>query len=251
MARYSVIVIKFESKTSRVFAIRPQPDARSCGPTCLHALYQYFGDDVPLKRVIAETPHLETGGTLAVFLACHALKRGYRASIYTYNLQMFDPTWFAPGVDLRERLHAQRRVKRDARLHAATGGYLEFLDLGGRLRYKELTRQLLRQILTRGIPILTGLSATFLYGTAREVSATDEFDDVRGEPAGHFVVLTGYDRETRRVMVNDPMQDNPVAAGHRYPVHADRLINAILLGIVTYDANLLVIQSGEPPKSLP
>jgi hypothetical protein len=229
-------------RPTRAFAIRPQPDERSCGPTCLHALYQYFGDDVSLKRVIAETPNLETGGTLAVFLACHALRRGYRASIYTYNLQMFDPTWFAPGVDIGERLAEQRRVKRDARLHAATEGYLEFLGLGGRLRYKELTRQLLRQILTRGLPILTGLSATFLYGTAREVSATDEFDDVRGEPSGHFVVLTDYDRETRQVTVNDPMQDNPVAAGHRYHVHVDRLINAILLGIVTYDANLLVVQ---------
>jgi hypothetical protein len=42
------------------------------------------------------------------------------------------------------------------------------------------------------------------------------------------------------------MQDNPVAAGHRYHVRVDRLINAILLGIVTYDANLLVIQPRTP-----
>jgi len=35
-----------------------------------------------------------TGGTLAVNLANHALRRGYRALIVTYNLTVFDPSWF-------------------------------------------------------------------------------------------------------------------------------------------------------------
>ena len=30
----------------------------------------------------------------AVFLACDALRKGYSATIYTYNLMVFDPTWF-------------------------------------------------------------------------------------------------------------------------------------------------------------
>jgi hypothetical protein len=44
------------------------------------------------------------------------------------------------------------------------------------------------------------------------------------------------------VLVADPMYDNPVSKTHRYEVSIDRLINAILLGILTQDANLLVIQ---------
>lgn len=75
-----------------------QPDDHTCGPTCLHAVYQYFGDDVPLNQVVHETDFLEEGGTLAPLLGCHALRRGYQAKIYTWDLRVFDPTWFAPGA---------------------------------------------------------------------------------------------------------------------------------------------------------
>jgi hypothetical protein len=59
-----------------------------------------------------------------VWLACHALRRGYDATIYTYNLQLFDPTWFVNGeaVNLADRLEAQRRAKPDARIAEATEG---------------------------------------------------------------------------------------------------------------------------------
>src|SRR5450432_4245796 len=76
------------------FDIKAQPDEVTCGPTCLHALYQYYHDNISLKDVIKEVKSLKTGGTLAVMLGNHALKRGYRAFIYTYNLNIFDPTWF-------------------------------------------------------------------------------------------------------------------------------------------------------------
>src|SRR5262245_26599770 len=33
------------------FDIKAQPDEVTCGPTCLHALYQYYGDKISLKQV--------------------------------------------------------------------------------------------------------------------------------------------------------------------------------------------------------
>lgn len=227
-------------------SIEPQPTDSTCGPTCLQAVYRYFGDDVELPALISEVQPLETGGTLAVSLANHALARGYKARIYTFNLVAFDPTWFQrPGVDFRERLLAQSRVKRDPRLQAATRAYLEFLERGGELRLEDLTRKLIRRWLGRGRPILTGLSATYLYGCSREVG-TDVLraDDLAGVPTGHFVVLCGYDRKTREVLVADPMRDNPRFGGHSYWVGIDRVIAAILLGVLTYDANLLVLEPG-------
>src|SRR5271163_3163697 len=76
------------------FDIKAQPDEVTCGPTCLHALYQYYNDSISLKEVIREVKSLKTGGTLAVMLGNHALKHGYKAYIYTHNLNIFDPTWF-------------------------------------------------------------------------------------------------------------------------------------------------------------
>lgn len=74
------------------FQILPQPNNSTCGPTCLHAVYQYYGETIGLDQVVREVPMLREGGTLAVFLACHALRRGYGTTIYTYNLQVFNPT---------------------------------------------------------------------------------------------------------------------------------------------------------------
>lgn len=230
-------------ETQIPFEILPQPNEITCGPTCLHALYRYYGEDLVLDRVVDEVPMLEEGGTLAVLLACHALRRGYRARIYTYKLQIFDPTWLAPrGPDLRERLRAQMEFKTDPKFRLASEAYLEFLSLGGELMGEDLTASLLRRYLKNGIPVLTGLSATWLYRTPREFGRDGEFDDIRGEPSGHFVVLCGYNREARTVRVADPLQPNPLAVHPLYDMAVDRVINAILLGILTYDANLLIIE---------
>jgi hypothetical protein len=228
------------------FVVDPQPDDETCGPACLHGIYRYYGDDVPLSRVASELHRLDRGGTLDVFLANHALKRGYKVTLLTYNLEIFDPTWFAlPAEEIRAKLEAQAAVKKWKRLQAATRGYDEFLRLGGTLELRDLDPSLLRKYLKRGIPVITGLSATYLYRAVRDIPETNEDHDVRGEPVGHFVVLTGYRKHPREVLIADPLQTNPLVGSRYYAVGAHRLIGAILLGAVTYDANLVVIE----PKS--
>lgn len=224
--------------------IQPQPDEVTCGPTCLHAVYNYFGDSIPLEQVVQEVPMLDGGGTLSVLLGSHALKRGYRARIYSYNVQVFDPTWF--DLDCRQitgKLREQIAGRTDEKLKAASEGYLRFLELGGELRFNDLKRDLIRHHLNQQVPILTGLSATYLYRCAREFGPNLDYDDIRGEPSGHFVVLRGYNRVTRTVDVADPLRPNPAfREQQRYAVDIDRVINAILLGILTYDATLLIIR---------
>ncbi len=228
--------------------ILPQPDNHTCGPTCLHAVYRFFGDELPLEQVIRETPQLCEGGTLAVMLGCHALRRGYLATVFSCNLQVFDPTWFLPkSPPLRERLLSQKAMKATPKLQVATEGYLEFLNLGGRIRMEDFTGNLFRRYLKKEVPILTGLSATNLYRSMREFGPNCDPDDVRGEPVGHFVVLCGYDPTHRSVLVADPFWANPVRSGHHhYEVSVDHVIRSIMLGILTYDANLLVIQPRPP-----
>ena len=229
--------------------ILPQPDLTTCGPTCIHAVYRYYGLDISLPDVITAIPMLEEGGTLAVVLACDALRRGFQAVIYTFNLQLFDPSWFnGPPVDLAAKLRAQRQVKENPKLRAATDYYLEFLERGGELRMQDLTSDLLRRHLRRSTPILTGLRATYLYQEKREVDTGVE-DDITGLPTGHFVVLCGYDKANKEALVADPLLPNPMAPAQLYHVSMDRLRCAILLGIMTYDANLLVVtQPGKEHK---
>lgn len=241
--------------------ILPQPDDESCGPTCLHAVYRYWGDRRPLGSVIDSVRSLNmTGagrGTLAVMLGVHALAAGYRASLYTFNLQMFDPTWFhddleADGRVLAEKLSAQMAAKSptDPRFRVATESYLEFLQLGGNIRFCDLTSELISGFISAGRPVLTGVSATYLYKCAREFGPNDDYDDVRGEPTGHFVVLHGYDESNRLVRVADPLADNPGFEVQGYDIPLARLVPAIMLGVLTYDANLLIIEpKNEPPRT--
>jgi len=220
----------------------PQPDETTCGPTCLHAVYRYWGESPALEDVIARTHRLEEGGTFAVFLGCDALRSGYRAALYTYNVTVFDPTWFTqPGVDIAESLRRQSEAKQSPRLRNVTEGYLEFLERGGRLRFADLSPALVRGLLRFKLPIITGLSSTYLYRARREFGAASTPDDVRGVPVGHFVVIAGHDPQQRRVLVVDPYQPHPYGKSHEYWISIDRAVAAILLGIVTHDANLLVV----------
>ncbi len=227
--------------------ILPQPDDASCGPTCLHAVYRHFGDEQPLAKIMREVDRLPNGGTLAVLLGCHALRRGYRATLYTYNLQLWDPTWFSEtdgtgdAAVLSAKLIAQREVKKDSKLRLATRANLEFLERGGLIAQPELSPALIRKLLGQG-PVLAGLSATYLYRSAREHGAEHASDDVKGDPMGHFVVLSGYRPKHRQVMVADPLHPNPPFLSRHYAVEVDRLVGAIALGILTYDANLLCIE---------
>jgi hypothetical protein len=224
--------------------ISTQPDETTCGPTSLHAIYNYFGDTITLNEVVSQVPSLDTGGTLAVMLACHALKRGYHALIYTYNLLVFDPTWFSnKHTDLKKKLIEQEKYKHGVKFHRATQAYLEFLDLGGKFYFKDLNPRILKKYFDQSLPILTGLSATYLYKSSREY--TDRrgrtiHNDIRGLPSGHFVVLSGYDKK-KNIIVADPYGESE-SGDNYYSVKVGRLLNSILLGVLTYDANFVIIQ---------
>lgn len=224
------------------FNIVAQPTETTCGPTCLHAVYRYLDDDIPLSSVIAAIPEYIDGGTFSVMLANHALKRGYDATIYSYNLRVFDPTW----VDLHsaiiiEKLSLRLETAKSQRAKANIAAYIEFLGLGGHVRFDELTTDLLAKLLKKRAPVIAGLNSTHLYRNAR-VKRNGKDDDVLGDVEGHFVTLFGYEPSTDEILVADPYRKNPLSDSLLYAIDSQRLINSIMLGIVTYDANLLVVE---------
>lgn len=227
------------------FSIDRQPTEVTCGPTCLQAIYRYWGEEVALEEILGEVAMLATGGTLAVSLGRHALERGYRAHLISFNLQIFDPTWAAlPPDTLADRLRRQAAVKDDPRLREVTEAYLEFLDWGGTLTFEALTPELLTRFLDRRIPLLSGLSATYLYQEPRERPEDGQSDDVQGTPSGHFVVLCGFGALEQRVLVADPLHPATPSARPVYSVPLDRFLGAVFLGVFTYDANLLAVEPG-------
>lgn len=232
--------------------IQTQPDDESCGPTCLHAIYTFYGLELPLAGVIKEVDRSLSGGTLSPMLGKHAIQNGFNASIYVYNLNIFDPSWFkndrADNELLINKLNTQLVHKNDPHTTMETNAFIEFLSLGGQVLSHTLDASLLKKYFAKQLPILTGLSATNLYGSPRELFTTEGksvYDDIRGTPCGHFVVLCGYDKQKRNVVIADPHAENPLFHNNYYKVSINRLINSILLGLLTYDGNLLIIEPKE------
>ena len=50
-----------------------------------------------------------------------------------------------------------------------------------------------------------------------------------------------------RALVFDPLHDNPGFRSQCYEVSLDRLTGAIMLGAITYDSNLLILEPPTPP----
>ena len=218
-----------------------QPTDSSCGPTCLHAVYRYFGVESDLSRLVGEVPQLEEGGTLGVHLGLHALRRGFAVRIISYNLRIFDPTWWNLGsVELSAKLRKRITTLTNPKAIDGHRAYVEFLQLGGEVHFMDLTPDTLARLLAQGGPIITGLSVTYLHQEPREQPDGRE-DDVGGAPVGHFVVATGWRSESQEVIVADPIPRDPSHPHAEYRVDVHRFINAVMLGIVSYDANLLII----------
>lgn len=240
--------------------INPQPDDETCGPTCLHAIYKYYKFNITQEQVIKEVERSISGGTLGALLGKHALQNGFKVTMYTNNLRLIDPSWFwyseqSNSKDfLIEKLQAQRPYQEDPALIQDSKALESFLAHGGKLKFKTINTALLKKHFQQAMPIITGLSATYLYQCQRE-RFTEEgksiYDDIRGLPCGHFVVLSGYDENERLVVVADPHRENPISNNNYYKVSVTRLINAIMLGVFTYDANLLIIQPAEDKSCKP
>lgn len=223
-----------------------QPSDSSCGPTCLHAIYQFYGKNFDLHELIEDVREFEEGGTISVHLATDALDRGFQTTLYTYNLRVFDPTWWnLPRGEMIHKLKqriAHLNQKKDVEAHQA---FVEYLERGGELRLADLSPDFCSRLIAQGKPILVGLSATYLYQSSRETSDNQD-NDVAGWPVGHFVLLTGYYPDTLEVVLSDPFGRNPFNPHGIYRIDVHRFINAVLLGIVTYDANFLIISPVDP-----
>jgi len=235
------------SETTRLpFEITPQPTETTCGAAALQSVYRYWGFKLPIERAMREVEHFPDGGTWAVHLGRDALARGFAARIYTCDLQLFDPSWFWDGAgtlaaNLRRQLDAGTRSQhQNEQLRA----YLDFLGRGGEVRMEELGTELVTRFLRDGVPVIAGLSSTWLYRSTRERWEEERSiaDDLRGTPTGHFVVVHGVDPRRRTFEIADPFLHRPVPGRHDYSVPIRRFFNALMLGVVTSDAKLLVVR---------
>jgi hypothetical protein len=133
-------------------------------------VYRFYGDLRALEEIRDTLVRNADGGTLAVYLGISALSHGFGATLYPFDLEIFDPTWFKLDPEDGDTLRGKSR--------AAVFAYRDFLLLGGKIKFREPEPRLLVSIINRGHPVLCGLSATWLYKTPRECP-DGSYDDAR------------------------------------------------------------------------
>lgn len=176
-------------------------------------------------------------GTYDGNLGCTAIKNGFKVTITPQNLHVFDPTWLSlEKASLLEKLKARAAVVVDKNLIASIKGFIDFLELGGKLEFKDYSKNLIIEKLTVG-PCIVGLCSTYLYGEKRMKSGTS--NDIEGDRIGHFIVVDGYNPGTSEFTIKDPWHSIPFSKDGSYKLKSDRLIMAMLLGEATYDATIV------------
>lgn len=227
------------------FSILTQPDCISCGPTCLQSIYNYYDDIISLDTLTKRVPSLTHGGTLAVLLGCDALNNGYHVTLHSTNIRLLDPSWFRQkNISLREKLTTQLQYTTEEKRYEATNAYIKFLSLGGTINFAQLNFKLIQAHINSNIPLLSGVSATYFYQTMRDYTNADNrvvYDEWHGAPSGHFVIIKGFDAEKKLLHISDPFIPHPLSRTHSYTVPYSHWLQAHLLGILTYDCELLSI----------
>ena len=90
-------------------------------------------------------------------LSVHALQRGYEVTTWVCNVRHMDPTWFQQPTDLLAKLKARAAAKNfadDPRYGPAMEAVEQYLELGGKLVWGDLTPELIAKQMGNGTPLL-------------------------------------------------------------------------------------------------
>ena len=213
----------------------------NCGPTSLAQLVYYYGCSESLEEIIRKTKMIKGLGTFDGFLGKTAIALRYKVNIIPQNLYVFDPTWYTlPKKKLLKKLKLLKKHAKNRQLKTCVTGYIKYLEAGGRLEFKPLSKKLLIERLEKH-PILVGLCSTYLYKQKRTNTKKIEESDITGWRTGHFLIVNGYDPKTDKFYITDPWYKIPFSKSGKYKIRSDVLLTAMFLGEATYDCIVLEI----------
>lgn len=204
----------------------------TCGPSALQQILAYYGVKKSLNEILKNFKMYEYG-TWDFDLLSYVLRLGFKAEITTYNLDIFDPTWFKLS---RKKLikKLKSRLKYAKPFHKqGIRSCIRFLELGGRIRFKIITEKIIKDYLRKKIPVIACFCFTALWKCKRAYSKKTKkgyksiSNDIRGVPEGHFIVISGYAKD--KFFVTDPSYNIPVSKTGKYSVPIKDLIAYILM----------------------
>lgn len=212
----------------------------SCILSCVQQVMDYHGHFKPLEEILEESVHDKGGSAFDSESGRYALRQGFDVTINTYNCENFDPSWFKLRKrslmrKIRKMMEYKKR-KEGAESEEAEfyRGFLNFLKEGGEIRFRPLTKKLIKNCIDRGNPLIAGVYFELLCGEPRSFRRFAD-NDIYGEPTLHALVISGYDetimvqsddkiKVQTKVHITDPDDENPFSESGKYWYNADLFI---------------------------
>lgn len=207
-------------------------------------IYSYFGIKVPLEKLLDDLKIDKYTGTFTAQLGLHAKNSGLQTLILCSNPYYVSPAWSKLdnqtiykkiGGWLAFELQGKNKIRKN-KFKKGTRFILAYIKNGGKIKIIDLTTRLIDGYLDQGYLMTGAIEESWLW-EKRKIPKTAEFDDIKGIPQGHFVVLYGHDAEN--YFVSDPYPTGLEGKNGLYKVKKDKFLVSCLF----WEATLLAVNS--------
>ena len=213
----------------------------TCGPSSLQQVFAYYGIKKSINQLLKEIK-LYKKGTFDGQLGLCALENGFKAIIIDYNLHAYDPTWFKLSKKALIKKLKQSLKHRKGEYKTKVQWLIKYFEAGGNIKFEIVTPELIKSYLKKKIPVIVCLMMTSLYKEKRRITIKQKKgrrsikSDLKGKPAGHYLVVSGYDGD--KLFVTDPYYNIPYSKKGEYKISSKELIASILM----WNGSLLIIE---------
>ena len=217
---------------------------QECGTTCLQMVLSYWGKHPPIEELKKEcsigSPKWRDW---EYRLGLAALKRAFKPTVITMQTFTFDPTWFnLSKTDLIKKLKLELEISKKMTRETNTENRyffwhdpkleipeiesaIRYLEAGGEILFKPLSKDLIKNFLSKGAPIIAPHNPSIIHKIPRQDQTGSDWksDDIGGSHWGHIVVVAGYDSD--RFFISDP--SDWFVKSQKYWVEQDLFIEAV------------------------
>jgi len=216
----------------------------TCGPLCLLNIYNHLGVETTLEKILKDLKINDSKATYITQLSGHVQKMGLKAVLLMSNPFIISPEWKdLPRKNIIEKLgkwlvySKSLKSKSDTQVRSLKNAeYLvSYLKNGGDLRIVDLTTKLMDDFLDRRYILLSCLEQSWLW-EKRKIKNKAEFDDIKGQARGHFVVVYGQSGSDYKV--SDPYPTGLPGKEGLYEINKDKFLVSSLF----WNSSILAIK---------
>ena len=200
-----------------------QKNEVGCGAAAMRMIYRYSGKDFSEEEIIKKIGGLTKWGSFTTDHALMARKIGFKVICHSYNLEYFEPG--CKKISRADFIKKTKNlIKREKRVYNKRELKSILRVLKNDIDFRMLMPSLgtIRKFLDKKLPVGIAVNSAVLFEKKKNLKF------------GHFIVLTGYEKD--RFYYNDPV------SGTEKIILADKLIFALSNNVFDSSAYFLVIR---------